>query len=125
MLRTLWDSLFRKKTREEVFFEVLADILEGIDDTGGYLYVKEGEPYQCTRCKKVIPLPGVMIPEGIIPKEGSPTSPEGHPYECYTKYKYYHRACAVLELLQKPNLGKFIAKEPKTDKETKNESDSR
>ena len=121
---SLWDFLSRKKTREEVFFEVLEEMLEGIDDTGGYLYVKEGEPYQCTRCKQVIPLPGVMIPQAIIAKEGSPRSPDGHPYECYTKYKYYHRACAVLELLKRPDLGKFISERPQAEEGDKNESDS-
>jgi len=99
----------------KVFTEVLEERIKDLDDAAGHFYVQDGAPRACARCGHAIPLPGVMIPTRIEPKSGSPVSPSGYPYENQVAYSQYHRACAILELLIKPDLSKFIQTQPKKD----------
>ena len=105
------------KRRHKIFKEILEELLAGVDEAGGFLFTRNGRPYACHRCGENIPLPGVMIPAGIIKKTSGPydVDPSGGVANKVV-YNYYHRKCAVYELFALPDLERFAYGTWTTDK---------
>jgi len=101
--------LITARKRKKIFKEMLEYLLAGVDEAGGFMFTRGGQPYVCHRCGKNIPLPGVMIPSSIVKTTGGPydVDPTGGVANKVV-YNYYHRRCAVYELFVLPDLERFV-----------------